>query len=210
LVKAAGALAALAVTGCLNPNLYTSPRATPRGKSALVLAPQLVQQSKRTQNYTPAFGLRFGILPRLDAGVRFNMGSLGADLKWNVIRTEPFDLAVDAGVEVLPNAQYAHLPLLLGFNLADDVTLLANTGMTFGTGEQPGPFGSATTDLPHGVDPVPAGRPFVRAGLGAQLRFTSTFAVQPEGTALYYFGGDQRVLNHYAGGIALIWGRAPY
>lgn len=209
--KAASAVLALAVTGCLNPNLYTSPRATPVGRAAVVLAPQVVHQSKRTQNYGTAFAVRFGVVPRLDVGMRFNLGSLAADLKWNAIRTQYFDVAFDAGVEVLPYAQYAHLPLLMGFNLADDVTLLANTGMTFGTGEQPKPFGSAETGDPApGVGPVPAGRPFMRGGLGAQLRFTSTFAVQPEATALYYFGGDQRVRNYYAGGIAFVWGRSPY
>jgi hypothetical protein len=209
--KGASALLMFGLAGCLNPNLYTTPRATPVGRSAVVLAPQLVNQGKRRQNFGTAFGVRFGVVPRLDAGIRFNLGSLAADVKWNAIRSQYFDLALDAGVEVLPQAQYGHLPLLLGFNVADDVTLLANTGMTFGTGEEPEPFGdSSTTDPPYGFEPVPAGSPFVRGGLGAQVRFTPTFAVQPEVTALYYFGANQYVRNYYAGGLAFIWGRTPY
>ena len=208
---AASAILALVATGCLNPNLYTSPRAIPAGRSTIVLAPQIVQQTKRTQNYGAALGLRLGVMPRLDVGMRLNFGSLGADIKWNAIRTQLFDLALNGGVEVLPYAYYAHVPILMGFNVADHITLLPNTGMTFGAGDQPEPFGQfSTTDPVVGGSPVPAGSPFVRGGLGIQLRMTSTFAVQPEVTALYYLGAHPYVRNYYAGGIAFIWGRTPY
>lgn len=201
----------LGLSGCLNPNLYTSPRATPVGQSTIGLAPQIVQQTKRVQNYAPTMSLRYGVVPRFDVGMRLNFGSLAADLKWNVVRTTHFDLAIDGGGEILPQAYYAHLPLLLGFNLASDVSLLANTGVTLGTGDQPKPFGQYSTDDPAvGGGPVPAGSPFWRAGLGAQLRFTPTFAVQPEVSALYYVGRSPYVRDYYAGGIGLIWGRSPY
>lgn len=198
-------------SGCLNPNLYTSPRATPVGQSAILIAPQVARQTERTQSYGPVIGLRYGVMQRLDVGMRLNFGSLGTDVKWNAIRTPHFDLALDGGVEFMPHAFYAHLPLLMGFNVAEDVSVLASTGVTLGVGEQPEPFGStSTTDPAVGAGSVPAGRPFVRGGLGVQLRFTPTFAVQPEVTALHYLGENEWVRHYYAGGIGLVWSRSPY
>jgi hypothetical protein len=207
----ANAALVVGTSGCLNPNLYTSPRATPVGQSALLLAPQIARQTGRTQSYGPVFGLRYGVMPRLDLGMRLNFGSLGTDVKWNAIRTRHFDLALDGGVEFLPHAFYAHLPLLMGFNVAEDVSLLASTGVTLGVGKQPEPFGSSsTTDPAFGAGSVPAGRPFVRGGLGVQLRLTPTFAVQPELTAMHFLGENEWVRNYYAGGIGFVWSRSPY
>lgn len=208
---AASTALVVATSGCLNPNLYTSPRATPVKRIAILVAPQIARQTERVQSYGPVMGLRYGVMPRLDVGMRSNFGSLAADVKWNAIRTPHFDLAIDGGVEFLPHAFYAHLPLLLGFNVAEHVSLLASTGVTLGSGEQPMPFGSvSTTDPALGAGPVPAGRPFVRGGLGVQLRFTPTFAVQPEVTALHYLGENQWVRNYYVGGIGFVWSRSPY
>ncbi|HYJ10758.1 MAG TPA: hypothetical protein VEX18_17165 [Polyangiaceae bacterium] len=208
---AASTALVVAAVGCLNPNLYTSPRATPVARSAILVAPQMAQQTERVQSYGPVVGLRYGVMPRLDVGMRSNFGSLAADVKWNAIRTSHFDLALDGGVEFLPHAFYAHVPLLMGFNVAEHLSLLASTGVTLGSGEQPTPFGSvSTTDPVIGGGPVPAGRPFVRSGLGVQLRFTPTFAVQPEVTALYYLGDNEWVRNYYAGGIGFVWSRSPY
>jgi hypothetical protein len=202
---------AAACSGCAVPNLYTTPRATQVSKFVGVLAPQLVAQPElRNQTYGLELGGRLGLAPRLDAGVRTNFAAAAADVKWNAIRSKHFDVALDGGVEVLPETFYVDMPLLFGVNLSDAVSLLPNTGITLGEGNQPTMDGSDTYD--NGLRPRrPAGRILIRAGMGAQLRLTPRFAVVPEFTYLGPLdGGIHGTSEYFAFGIGFCLGPQPY
>ncbi len=200
----------LGVGSCAAPNLYTTPRATPVGKFTSVVAPQLVRRpERREQADTLLLGARLGLAPRLDAGVRTNYASAAADIKWNAIRTRYFDLALDGGIELLPETLYVDLPVLLGINLTEAVSLLPNTGITLGEGTQPSMTSYDTFD--NGLQHRPrAGRLFVRAGLGAQFRITPRFAVEPEFTYVGPVRVNQGVSEYFAAGMGFCFGPLAY
>jgi hypothetical protein len=197
--------------GCAMPNLYTTPRATPRGKATGTLAPQLVDQPElRNEAYAMQLGVRLGLAPRLDAGLRTNFAAIGGDVKWNAVRSRDFDFALDGGVEILPDTLYVDMPLLFGINLGEAITLLPSTGITLGLGNQPTMNGRDTYD-----DGVllrrPAGRVLIRGGLGAQLRLTPRFAVVPEFTYTGPVdGGIHGTSEYLAFGLGFCFGPQPY
>jgi hypothetical protein len=209
--KLALALGLGACSGCASPNLYTTPRATPVGRFTSVVAPQLVRRlDPHTDGISVLLGARLGLAKRLDAGIRTNLASVGADIKWNAVRTDFFDLALDGGLQVLPETLYVDMPLLAGFNLSDDISLLASTGITLGNGEEPSMNSRETFD--DGIrNHPPAGRVLVRGGLGAHLRFTPSFAVVPE---LTYFapldGGRAGTSRFVSVGLGFCFGSQPY
>ncbi len=204
------ALALAVCAGCAAPNLYTTPRATPVGRFTGVLAPQLVRRpERREQANMLLLGARLGLAPRFDAGVRTNLASAAADIKWNAIRTKSFDLALDGGVELLPETLYVDLPVLLGFNLSEAVSLLPNTGITLGEGTQPSMSSKETFD--DGLHDRPrAGRLLVRAGLGAQFRITHGFAIEPEFTYVGPVRVNQGTSEFFAAGLGFCFGPLPY
>jgi hypothetical protein len=204
------ALALAACAGCAAPNLYTTPRAAPVDKFTGVVAPQLVRRPElREQGNMLLLAARLGLAPRFDAGVRTNLAAVAADIKWNAIRTQHFDLALDGGVELLPETLYVDLPVLLGINLSEAVSLLPTTGITLGEGTQPS-MDSKQTYYDGIRDRPRAGRLFVRAGLGAQFRITPRFAVEPEFT----YVGPVRVNNgtseYFAAGVGFCFGPLAY
>src|SRR6478736_2620588 len=139
-VGALGALACLC-TGCPNPNTYGTPRTTPVGKISHTIAMEgfrySVDDTKNggtkgdaTLPNFPTYQLRVGVLDTLDIGARLsNMSSLGADVKWNFLKSDVFDLAIDPGFQVLHIGSnsgsssgsastsftefYGHVPLLI-------------------------------------------------------------------------------------------------
>ena len=205
--------AALGATGCVMPNPYTVPRATPVGRWNTVLTPQVLREPRGDAWPQVMLGMRAGLAKRVDVGMRTNLRSLAADFKWNALRSEHFDLAIDAGAEYRVSTVYLHFPLLMGINLSDSVTLLPNTGLSWGLGEQPDldPDLNATTDPVNPPPPIPrAGGAFVRAGFGAQVRFTPRFAVQPEVLYLRLAKPSPGTHDFMAAGLAFIWGQQPY
>jgi hypothetical protein len=209
--KLALALGLGACGGCASPNLYTTPRATPVGKFNSVVAPQLVRRlDPRTETFSVLLGARLGLAKRLDLGVRTNFASVGADIKWNAVRTDFFDLALDGGVQVLPETLYVDMPILAGFNLSEDFSLLASTGITLGNGEQPSMNSRETFD--DGIrNHPPAGRVLIRGGLGAQLRFAPRFAVVPEFTYLGPLDGGRTGTSEFISvGLGFCFGMHPY
>lgn len=209
----AGAPCCLAVycASCSAPNLYTTPRATPVGRFTGVVASQLLSQPElRNETYSQQLGVRLGLAPRLDGGLRTNFASIAADIKWNAIRTQYFDFALDGGVELLPETFYVDLPALFGINLSEVVSLLPNTGITLGEGNQPTLSGRDTYD--GGLQPRrPAGYVLIRAGMGAQFRFTPRFAVVPELTYLGPLdGGREGTSEYFALGIGFCFGAQAY
>jgi hypothetical protein len=202
---------AVACVGCAAPNLYTTPRATPVGKFTSVVASQLLSQPElQNQTYSLQVGGRYGFAPRFDGGLRSNFASIAADLKWNAVRTPLFDFALDGGVELLPETLYVDMPLLFGVNLSEAVSLLASTGITLGEGKQP--TLSSRDIYDNGVRPRrPAGYVLLRAGMGAQFRFTPRFAVVPEFTYVGPIdGGIHGTSEFMAFGIGFCFGAQAY
>lgn len=205
------ALGLTVYSGCAAPNLYTTPRATPVGKFSSVVAPQLVRRlDPRTDAFAVLLGARLGLAKRLDMGLRTNLASVGGDIKWNAVRTDFFDLALDGGVQVLPETLYVDMPLLAGFNLSEDISLLASTGISLGNGEEPSMNSRETFD--DGIrNHPPAGRVLIRGGLGAQFRFTPHFAVVPEFTYLGPLDGGRTGTSEFINvGLGFCFGAQPY
>ena len=205
------ALAVGACSSCAAPNLYTTPRAAPVGKFTSVVAPQLVRRlDPDTDAFAVLLGARLGLAKRLDIGLRTNLASVGADIKWNAVRTDFFDLALDGGVQLMPETLYVDMPILAGFNLSEDISLLASTGITLGKGEEPSMNSRETFD--DGIrNHPPAGRVLIRGGVGAQFRFTSSFAVVPEFTYLGPLDGGRNGTSEFiSAGLGFCFGALPY
>jgi hypothetical protein len=197
--------------GCASPNLYTTPRAAPVGKFTSVLALQLVRRPElREQANSLLLAGRVGLAPRLDGGVRTNFASIAGDIKWNAIRTRYFDLALDGGVEIMPETFYVDMPVMLGINVSEAISILPNTGITLGEGTQPSMSANQTYD--DGLhDRPPAGRLLIRAGIGTQFRFSPTFAVEPEFTYVGPAdGGEHGTSEYFAAGIGFCFGPQSY
>lgn len=197
--------------GCALPNLYTTPRATPVSQATALVAPQLVTQPElRNQAYAVQVGARLGLAPRLDGGLRTNFSAVAGDVKWNALRSPRFDLALDGGVEILPETLYVDMPLLFGINLSEAISLLPNTGITLGLGKQP--IMNSRDAYDDGPGPRrPAGRVLIRGGLGAQLRLTPRFAVVPEFTYTGPIDGGVHGTSEYlAFGLGFCVGPQPY
>ncbi len=185
-------LCAFVVAGC-NSNLYATPRTTPPGSKQHIVALNMDFDPKSKEDLgvdliPPAmiYIARIGLTDRLDLGISAS-GSLKVDLKYNPIRTEYFDLAIDpsvfgtigvGGLFIAPFA-VASLPVILGFNAGESMTLVIQGG-------------PAVSNLP-GMMVYPF------AGGGLQLRFGDLVTVQPEFTL--QFMGEGRVWACYGLGF---------
>jgi len=200
--------AAALCTGCPNPNTYGTPRTTPVGKVQHTVAAEGFRYSEdytkrggvadsATLPNAPTYQLRVGVLDTLDIGARVaNMSSFGADVKWNFIKTDMFDLAIDPGFQVLHigassggetasfTEVYGHFPLIFGINVADSVTIVPTAGLTLGSASG----ASATGTGLSGASAISG--PMLRAGLGFNFRITPKFAMQPEFTYLKVLNKD--------------------
>jgi hypothetical protein len=209
--------AALTLTGCPNPQTYGTPRTVAKGKVTHTVAAEgmyvggevttttttfdaagnpVTTESK--ENVTagfplpPTYQVRIGASDQVDIGIKVsNMTSLGADVKVNPVRGD-FDLAVDPGLQWFGvsgssgsvNVVYLHLPLLLGFNLSQDFSLVLTPGVLYS-------FAASSVDDSEGESAVfETGGLAGRLGLGFDARFSPTFALHPEVTAIRGVTGD--------------------
>jgi hypothetical protein len=187
----------LLATGCPNPNLYGTPRTTPAGKVAGYVALEGFGWSVKTkkivpqndswnpdQTYTgklpmaPSFGGRFGLSDQFDMGFRLSgFTTPGADVKWNFLRTDVLDLAVDAGAEyALFSAFRVHLPLLVGLNFSEKVSLVLLPGVMYGVSTADDRLSENSTFRTV----TSTGGWYGRAGVGLNIRFNKKVAIQPE------------------------------
>jgi hypothetical protein len=101
------------------------------------------------------------------------------------------------------------MPVMLGINVSEAISILPNTGITLGEGTQPSMDVRQSYD--DGLDRPPAGRLLVRAGIGAQFRFSPTFAVEPEFTYVGPAdGGKHGTSEYFAAGIGFCFGKQAY
>jgi hypothetical protein len=243
-----GAICCL-LTGCPNPNIYGTPRTTPRGEVSHTVAFEALRISGETTqfeatrrtdgNYStrevkkdlsftlplvPSYQLRYGAADSLDLGFSVrNLSSLAFDAKYNPVRSQSFDLAIDPGVQffhvsagsdstsdgtgsgttaVSVNVFYFHLPVLLGVNLSESFSLVATPGVVAavvtGTSSSGGSDRSSLTSQ---------GGVLARFGLGLNARVSPGFALQPEVTAMHAFN-DERTM-FYLIGLGLNFGKLP-
>lgn len=222
-------MVALAVlcSGCPDPNIYGTPRTTPVGKLSQVAALQVAHHradataQDRAINATtllpPMYQLRLGVLDTVDVGIRVALlSSLGADVKWNFVRTDVFDMAVDPSIQAAwwdacttddePHGQvYGNLPLLLGINATDALSIVPTVGVTYGCTQ-------ATRAFPS--SPVSEARIrgwMLRVGWGLDFRVTPKLAFHPEVTYLSYLGSNSEpAISWLAVGLGVRFGALPH
>lgn len=230
---ALGALAALCM-GCPNPNTYGTPRTTPVGKVQHTIAAEgiglswdhpttTVDNSGNTQTTEvsesatlpnfPSYQLRVGVADQLDVGVKLlNMSSVGADVKWNFIKSDAFDMAVVPGFQVFHFSVndngytqfYGNLPLLFGINVGDSVTLVPSAGVTYSLGS------ANATDADDNSAAYSNGGLWLRGGIGFNFRISPKFAMHPEITFLKNIPDDNEADTLlYVFGLGFNFGSLP-
>lgn len=201
---------ALLMTGCPNPNTYGTPRTTPKGKISHSVAAEwlgwtfeedALQQAGATDEPTSVSGsvvvpltytLRLGLADDMDVGFRAaNTSALGFDFKYNFLRSESFDVAIDPGVQWLNvgfNVFHLHAPVLLGVNLSPHMTIVATPGIMYGVTS----VSSGDEELDSELNQVlSAAGLYGRLGVGIDFRFSQKFAIHPEITFLRGFQKDE-------------------
>jgi hypothetical protein len=233
-----GALAALC-TGCPNPNTYGTPRTTPVGKIQHTIAAEGIglswdvpvtrtttdaagnpttTTSKESFSTTlpnfPTYQMRIGVADQLDVGVKLlNMSSIGADVKWNFIKSDAFDMATVPGFQVVHFSVndagftqfYGNLPLLFGINVGDSVTFVPSAGVTysFSSGELAGGNDSNSASFSEGGL-------WLRGGIGINFRISPKFAMHPEVTFLKNIADENEVDTLlYIFGLGFNFGNLP-
>jgi hypothetical protein len=226
-VASAGALVALC-GGCPDPNIYGTPRTTPVGKLSHTLAIQGASyrfdntkqvggvKDDMTMPLPPSYQLRIGVLDTLDIGIRVAYASsLGADVKWNFVKTDVFDMAVDPGIQAWfydacsidggsDGQVYGNLPLLVGINVNDSVSVVPTVGITYGCASRETLFGKSPSDAANtrGV--------MLRGGLGIEFRVSPKVGLHPELTLLRYLGSDSKpAISWVVFGLGFNFGALP-
>lgn len=201
-----------ALAGCPSPNLYTTPRALPQGQIQHTVAMELVGASAGVGSGAlptlPSYQMRYGLGHRMDIGARIaNMTGIGADFKLQFVEGS-VDIAVDPGFQMyalgLSSSSegasaafgYAHLPLLIGFNIGTSATVFLSPGFTWAFGT----IGTRTDGIAARTGAIG------RLGVGANLRIGTNFAVAPELTMLKSFDTDGVVFTL---GLGLQFGAMP-
>lgn len=226
-VSAIGALALLA-TGCPNPNTYGTPRTTPVGRVQHTVAAEGISYKLKdspqdggetaTGSFPtfPTYQLRVGVADRVDIGARIsNLSSVGADVKWNFLRTEGFDMAIVPGFQVFHiggstagttsgyTQFYGNLPLVLGVNLAESISIVPTAGVTYG-------YNSATTVTDDSSAAASIDGLIVRAGLGLNFRISPKFAMHPEVTMLQFLNAENEPkVRLFIFGLGFNFGNLP-
>lgn len=224
-----GAICAAAAlcTGCPNPNTYGTPRTTPVGKIQHSVAAEGFGFSAHDAETNtdssgalptfPTYTMRVGVADTVDIGARIaNLSSLGADVKWNFLKSESFDMAIDPGFQGFYYSAssggqdtsigviYLNAPLMLGINLGDSVSIVPTVGVSYGIATA-STNGSAGRDSATGSSGI-----MLRPGLGFDFRLSERFAIHPEVTFLKTLkGSDEDSSLLYVFGLGFNFGNLP-
>lgn len=211
------ALVGAFTTGCPSPSIYGTARTLPRGTIQHTLAAEVIGAAGAGTTFVmptlPTYQVRFGLADSVDLGLRLgNLTMPGVDVKINFVRGA-FDLGIVPGVQasylglgdVNFGVLYANLPVVLGFNLSRGFSLIATPGISYGVafassvrGSSGGSSVSASSYQGTGFIP--------RLGLGANIRVSNTFAIQPEFTGLYGTESEGLVFTF---GVGFTFGGQP-
>jgi hypothetical protein len=219
----------LAVSGCPNPNTYTTPRTLDPGKVQWQVAPEVIGVNYKTTNGStdangnlvktnaggvlpmlPSFGMRIGLADGLELGLRApNLEPAAADAKIRLVKGS-FDMALDPGLQFYFGSSngngyatvFLHAPLLLGFNLSEKTSIVLSPGLVYAQNTASGVVATAVT----GSSAV-AG--FMgQLGVGVDFRTSHRFSVHPEITVMQQFTGSQDLFL-VVGGIGFNFGAQP-
>jgi hypothetical protein len=227
---AACAWLTISLSGCPNPNMYTTPRTLDPGKVQWQVAPEVIGVSYKattttsdangnpvasTTNVTavlpmiPSFGVRVGLVEGLDLGVRLqNFDSLAADLKIRLLRGR-FDVAIDPGLQGFYESLngtgvgvvYLHAPVLLAYNFSEKASLVLSPGFVYS-------LVTATVNDASGVTgSASASGAYGRLGLGFDFRVIPALAIHPEITFMQEFGNENALI--WIGGVGFNIGAQP-
>lgn len=226
-IAAFGAFAALC-TGCPNPNTYGTPRTTPVGRVQHTVAAEGFSYRVKNPDSAggrvasgtfpnlPTYQLRVGVADTVDIGARIsNMSSFGADVKWNFLKSESFDMAAVPGFQVFHISGstagttsgytqfYGNLPVVLGINLSDAVTIVPTAGVTYGLNSV-----SVVSDDESAAASIDG--LILRAGLGFNFRVSPKFAMQPELTMMQFLNADDKAsVRLFIFGLGFNFGSLP-
>jgi len=218
-------VAGLLCTGCPNPNTYGTPRTTPVGKISHSVAAEAFgfsatdgptgTSANATVPTLPTYTLRVGLADTVDIGARVsNLSSIGADVKWNFLKSEMFDMAIDPGFQFFyvagTGASFStlnlHGPLMFGINAGDSVSIVPTVGVSYAYATA-----SANFDTSDGRNSaVSTSGLMFRGGLGFDFRVTERFAIHPELTVLKSLNADNEdSVLLYMAGIGFNFGNLP-
>jgi hypothetical protein len=219
----------LTLSGCPNPNTYTTPRTLDPGTVQLQVAAEGIGVDYKVSNGStdssgnpiktdilaglpvfPTFGVRFGAAEGLEIGLRLPNGEpFAADTKIRLLKG-PVDVALDPGLQLYlgsaNNNSFAALnlqaPVLLGFNFSHDLSLVLSPGLAYAQN-------TATNVYATGVAGSSTAAGFMAGlGVGFDYRVSRRFAVHPEVTLMRQFTGSEDLLL-VVGGIGFNFGAQP-
>jgi hypothetical protein len=209
--RCAAMFVALALNGCPNPHTYSPPRTLPKGKTSHAFALEVyelrTESDQRRMPSGPTYVYRRGLSDEIDGGIRaVNATSFGADLKYNFLRSD-VDLAIDPGFQWQflqvddTDSMFAmlDLPLLIGLNLAPELTIDLGAGAVMLGGDALG--WAESEELSNEQF-------FVRGTIGLDLRLNQRIAVHPSVT--YLSGITTGTASAIVGGCALRLGGPIY
>jgi len=200
--------------GCPSFSTLQTPRTVPEGElrfGALAGGAGALSNDAGPGPSSAQFELsaRYGLSERVDVGVKLYALGIEASLKWWMVRG-PLDLAIAPAVSYASfddrmgtqfNAFYAHLPLLLGWNLSDRVTLSFGPKLMFGYQFRRGDVVRDDLLLIDGL--------LIGAYVSVPIRIGRAFWIAPEINAYSNLSngavGDTTI---YQGGIAFMFGGA--
>jgi hypothetical protein len=182
--------------GCASPYTYGTPRTLPRRATSHTFGAESFgafttwpAQSSSTRGKSrdgfvvlPSYTVRVGVGERADIGLRtsslgFWYWAFGADLKLHLLKDRMIDVAVDPMVQLtLGVGAHVHLPAMVGFNVAKDVTIVATPGISYVD------YMRAASGIElEGAPPAIETRGWLaRMGAGINFRLTRLFAIHPE------------------------------
>jgi hypothetical protein len=206
--------AVVTLCGCVSANTYTVPRTLDPGDVQVQVAGEAYAYSSRVTTPSsdggspststvsgatpvlPTLGVRWGVADGLELGVRIaNFESLAGDAKVRLLRGT-FDLAVDPGLQIMyvPTSThefglfYFFLPLLLGVNVSDDVTLVAAPGVAYSIAT------ASSTDADKASRAGGSTDAKATFGFGVNIRSSDKLAFFPEVTCMKGFGVSNAIL----------------
>lgn len=174
-----------ALSGCVSTNTYSVPRTLAPDESSHTVAVEMFeaknacvsntpcqQGAREFLLATPVYMGRRGIVESLDVGVTL-AANAAVDLKWQVVRSTHFDLAVAPAVAG-PFVFAVHAPVLVGVNLTDWLTVVLLGGWTMLLTEQDVQVPLSDRNAFHAKGSA------LRLGGGIDVRIPGLFALHPE------------------------------
>lgn len=204
---------ALACAGCPSFSTLQTPRTVPDGElrlAAIAGAAGALSDEAHPGPSAAQFELsaRYGLSDRVDIGAKLYALGVEAGIKWLMLRG-PLDLAIAPALSFASfndptsgtsfNAFYAHLPLLIGWNVSERVTLSFGPKLLFGYQFRSGDVVRDDLLLLEGM--------LVGLYVSVPIRIARAFWIAPELNAyVNVTNGAVGSVTIYHGGLAFMFG----